>query len=396
MSEEQTLFVVLVAIYLSETLFWLRRESVAFLQFVRPSWRVVDGGTIPEGRTIRLQMANPIPPLGSMFVCQQWPMSLSQVAAYSYVAQTFIPGSRPEQNARYIPFEQMRSVEVSNKSLLVNGIPFLTTNSMRLTHHICRLLRRLRKMNMQERQKTIDNELERLFDTKAISRVLAHWQEEKRGLSLYCNLLFVFLFVVSPAVVQLLGLVAVWIPLLASLVILLVGILIEYWLVHVSVYPDSPRPSKVKLAVMALSPLAAIRAGDALSKELLSTFHPLAVAHVLCTAEDFRRWATGIVRDARFPIQPPCPSDEEQHQAVEKFFRDRLCEKLNEFVGRTVGPPEEYLQAPIPESEDCLSYCPRCQVQYRISKGTCLECGALPLAPMLGKSDAGRSDIPSS
>ena len=83
MSDEQSLLVVLALLYLAECVFWVRRDWVAFSSPFRNHYRL----KYPEGLGVNQQgrflLSNTLPPLGSVFLCQQWPLFFSPDAVYS-------------------------------------------------------------------------------------------------------------------------------------------------------------------------------------------------------------------------------------------------------------------------------------------------------------------------
>ena len=62
--------------------------------------------------------------------------------------------------------------------------------------------------------------------------------------------------------------------------------------------------------VMILAHPVAVRAEDTVTRDLIATYHPLAVAQVICPRSTFLRFARRILRDAQFPILPVCPTQE--------------------------------------------------------------------------------------
>ena len=61
---------------------------------------------------------------------------------------------------------------------------------------------------------------------------------------------------------------------------------------------------------MVLSPVSAMRAWGALSRDLFAAHYPLAVASVLCSRPTVESFARVILRDVHHPIVPTCPSDD--------------------------------------------------------------------------------------
>src|SRR5213594_3807342 len=121
MTDLELLFLVLAVIYLWECACWLRRGSVVFMTWFGRRWRLAHPAGLLGNQRGGFVVATPLPPLGTMFVGNQFPLSLSPEAMLAYVATTLNPGNRPEQTTKLFRFEDARSIEVRRKKLFVNG-----------------------------------------------------------------------------------------------------------------------------------------------------------------------------------------------------------------------------------------------------------------------------------
>ena len=170
-----------------------------------------------------------------------------------------------------------------------------------------------------------------------------------------------------------------WLPLLLGLLGLLVLVAVEFYVVHRTVSPSALGDRLSHLIMMILAPPVAIRAGDSVSRDLFNDFHPLAVAQVVCPEPKFVAFARRILRDAKFPIVPICPTGEPASRETERWFRTRLSSVLIGLVRRAGTDPEDLFAPPEPDGHDCRLYCPRCESQYTLPKGECFACGGIPL-----------------
>lgn len=389
MSGLRELFLILLAIYGVECCFWVRREAAAFRAWIGKKSHLVIASALPGGEVGGLFVGNPLPPLGTVYVCQEWPLSLSPEAAYSYVAQAWPPARQHLQQGRLVRFDDLRVIEADDKSLRVNGELFVKTTSPRLARHLAALLRELRDLSVARRERAIESALAQLFDTPAIEQRVEDCRARSKTLRRLCNAELVHLFVVCPVVVEMGAFSAAW-PFLAGGLALLSGaVLLAYWRAHAALWPEDKAGRWSVVATLLLSPPAAIRAHDLLTRDLLAEFHPLAVASVLCEQEEIAALAAATLRDARFPAYPVCPSEDDAACRTEAWSRERLTRALERFVER-IGGTTALVDAP-PErlSEDCRAYCPRCTNQFVLSEGTCHACGGRPLVPF-AEAVAGR------
>ena len=106
-----------------------------------------------------------------------------------------------------------------------------------------------------------------------------------------CNTLWVFVWVLAPAIVYFRGLAGTWFGLLATGLGILGFILWTYWRAHRALYPDGLAERRSHTILMGVSPLGAIRAVDHLSHRLLAHTHPLVAAMALCPRAESVRLA---------------------------------------------------------------------------------------------------------
>ena len=167
-------------------------------------------------------------------------------------------------------------------------------------------------------------------------------------------LLWSYCFVVAPIVIVMLGLQRVWLPVLLVLITLAIAVIRSFarrWRV---LRPDNPGGWKEHALPMILSPVAAIGAGDSLTRVALASFDGLAVVAALATREDF-------VRIARLYYFAP-------HGEVRNETASRLESLIDDGLRAAI------LEAPSPVSDEMKGYCQRCHTQLVRENGDCPEC----------------------
>jgi hypothetical protein len=185
------------------------------------------------------------------------------------------------------------------------------------------------------------------LDAEAAAALHARAREELRLLRVLTNLLFGSVFVLLPGAV----LVPFGVYRPAS-VLVLIGIV---WLsVAVAtivavrrVYPQAE--SRPTVTATLLSPISAIRVTDVVARRLLADWHPVAVARVLCSREDY----LSLARSACFSSSGP-------RGAVTRFLR-------------SVGDWGAVQAAPAME-DGCTFYCPKCHAQFLERSIGCPHC----------------------
>jgi hypothetical protein len=283
------------------------------------------------------------------------------------------------QTGQLVRFADMRNVEVRGRAVRVNDEVLLKAASPTFAGHLAQHLRRLSELAPGQREGAIEEILNGSLDASAIQRRWQEFQQQTRHVRLLTNLLFGYLFVLAPLLIWQLGFRLCWLGLLIGLLALTITTACWFQRAHKTFYPAAEDERFTHFLTILLSPATTIRAHDVLSRPLLETFHPLALAKVFCPEPEFRAFARTVLREIRFPGLPVCPRVEPVAQAAERQARAALRRAVEGFLQHCGLPPEELAQPPTPTDESCRSYCPRCLTQFTTSEGTCADCGGLTL-----------------
>ncbi len=146
MGDLESLLLVLAAIYLSECVVWVRRGGVAFHSHRGKTWRFWHPGAVLGNARGAMFLANPIPPLGTVLVSHQFPVSFSPQGVISFTAACINPGWRPAQSANHLRYEEARTIAVEGRTLRVNGGLFVKAPSPAVARAQASLLRRLKSI----------------------------------------------------------------------------------------------------------------------------------------------------------------------------------------------------------------------------------------------------------
>lgn len=377
----ESLLALLLVIYLSECFLWLPKDRVAFTSSFYRRWRLKQPIAFLEFRHGGLLFRNPVPPLGISCVCQHFPISLSP-SGVCLSSLTFTPDQSYEQQQKYFDYADIRSVEVSSNHVLINGERFLKCQSLRLAKFVEDLICRLSEASMGKREVMIESALAQLTDTDKISEQREFYHNQSTKLRFFCNVLFVYIFGIVPLIMWRYSLRSSWIWVLLELVILMCGVTVLYYLAHKSLHPQDRYERRLHLAIMVLSPPAAIRANDVVARNSFDLFHPLAVAQVLCPEEAFVQSAQQLMLDMRFPVDSVRPTlDLEDAHSTEQWFRTKFLHSVERLVQRAGTNPDDLIKPPLPDDTNSLSYCPRCHCQYTKTEGVCFDCGGMTLQP---------------
>jgi hypothetical protein len=145
---------------------------------------------------------------------------------------------------------------------------------------------------------------------------------------------------------------------------------VEAVLAHRTLYPDRKAKRWTKALTCLVSPASTMRAADALARDAVLHFHPLAVVSVACAAPTLAKLAKVALLDARH--RPPASTS--LGDEVWTWFAPRLTARLEDLARSAGLQPAELVAPPVAEP-DARSYCPRCQGQFFVTTTTCASCG---------------------
>ena len=379
MNDLELFLLVLFALYLSECFNLIPRDAVALVAPFGGRWRAVFPSSMLGSEKTGAVLGNPVPPLGRMVFCQQWPFSVSPDSVYAYAALTLNPDGRMERAGKAWPFPAIRRVTSSEKHVRVNGEQLVRAATAPQAAAWANLLGSLSGLPQADRAAAIDRALDSSFDADAVSARVREWLERERFLRLLCNGLFLYLVVLLPVVAFTAGLWLTWPWLLLVLIAFMAAISVVFSRAHRVLYPGARGEKLYALCLIGVVPTIAIRACDYLSRHLLTGRHPLAAARALCTDADFRALARRAVLDARHPILPVCPAGDEVARSAESWFRERYTAAMERFLTGCGVAIEELIAPPVPRDETSRAYCPRCESEFTGTGGVCGACGGIPV-----------------
>jgi len=372
MSELQILFVVLVVLYLIQCVAWVPQDSTAFRPTLVSGWKLEPEGFRLAAARLRAVPGNPLPPLHGVAVCPAQFVSVSPLGVLP-------AGASPQA---FQPFDAMRGVSAAGKHVRIAGATLLTAGSPAAAARLAAWLEKLRALAEKKRAAAIEKHLAAALDFERASERFAAFHARTRLLQWTSTALFSFLFLFLPLIVDAVGLARVWPELVAVLLVLVALIAWDFRRAHRQLHPEEGEARWTAMLTIILSPVAAMRAQDVLFRDLFAGFHPLAVARVLCSPEEFRRVAARMLREFTFPIPGSQLAGDEPAARCDAWFRERQSAALRRFLADSGAKPEELLAPPARSGPQSTSYCPRCCQQYAVLPGTCPDCGGITLEPL--------------
>jgi hypothetical protein len=384
MSDVELLFLVLALIYTWECACWLRVGSTAFTTWFGSKWRQAEPVSMLGNQSGGFVIAPFLPPLGTVLTSHPYPVNISPEGITAVTVPT--RGNKPRPD--HYRFEEIRKVEAEGKKVRLNAQFFVKAPSPTMALHVAARIKEIQKLMPAARENILKKNLHESFEVRSIKKRWASFSVGAANLRLLTNALFLYLFIFAPLMIWRLGLPNCWPSLLAGLFALTFTIAFAFRRLHKHFYPAAADDRFTHFLINMFSPATTIRARDVLSRPLLETFHPLAIARVFCTEAEFKRLARSALLDLRYPMSSRDIASESKAGEIERYFKTSQNAALEVFLKKNGIKAEELLKPPTPADATCLSYCPRCESQFTSAQGNCADCGGLALVafPRTGKS----------
>jgi hypothetical protein len=184
---------------------------------------------------------------------------------------------------------------------------------------------------------------------------------KSRWLDLAVNLQFFLLFMIVPMAFFRFGSRALW-PMAGAVIATSIFIAWRSVKLHKYFFAGDSEGRFKQVFSTVLSPIYAIRAEDALARDLLAGFHPVAVAGVMCLQKELEAFAGEQLRTNKFSSRGTSWYGDQLELAL-----TRMLEKKGVDAKRLLAAPER--------EAGCMVYCPRCRAQYTKARTDCTDCG---------------------
>lgn len=383
MTEGITLFFILLIFYLVECIFWLHRNSAAFVSFTGRHWRLFLFNKYFGNDNGGLFFANPLPPLGKVYLCSLLPVSFSGTQVCSQISQTLTDNIKIEKKVKLIKYDEIKSVSTIDKDVFINEDMFIKCSTTIQTIFIRDILLKLISLNDEQRENEIKRIVQETFDVEKAREKIKTYNDKSYTLRICCNLLFVYIFLIVPVLVYFYGTITLFIVLLALMYLFSISVSIIFYFIHKIFYSAQKSERIIDMVKMIIFPPTAVRANDLLSLNLLANYHPLAVGQVLFDKFNFENIAKKTLIDLKNPIINDF--ENEQVDLTNKWHRSNLENIVTAFLHNNSVDIKNLLTAPSPEDVSCKAYCPRCEAQYTVQRGICSECSNISLLPFAAK-----------
>src|SRR6185369_16238973 len=372
MTESQTLLLILILLYVSDCLIWVKRESVAFVSSWGGRWRLQVPPSWLGNANGGILFLNPMPPAGRIFLSHLLPISISPSGICAYNLQTLPSEARsPTQTGQFLSFNKINTAAIEGVYLVVNNEKFAKCATSGQAKMLAQLIREIVKASTTKRTSIVRAWMQKQFAVEDAAARLEDGKKVIEPIQELSLILFLFLFVFTPTLASIFGLMPLIIPVAVVMVILAVLTGIMFYRAHRQLFPTEGSERFENLIKMILCPPVSIRAADVLTRNLLAEYSPIVLASLLAGSGE-QQFVRAFVLDLRHPL-----SHEVSDEAAEKTMCWAVDEQLNLCLERFLKP--EDLLAPSVREKDSVSYCPRCRCQYVVSETDCPDCPGVAL-----------------
>jgi hypothetical protein len=315
----------------------------------------------------------PFSPRSEVIVGSALPIAISPEGIVANSSFTMRP-----MRGEFISFEQMLQIEVEQRRLLINGVQYVTAATEVQAANLANFLQIAKRTNSKDRASKIESFIAQSLNSESAGSRLEEFADKTADLRLDSFGLLIVVFLISPFLVWKWKLVATWPFLLTYLMVNVAFIAWDFHIANRELFPKIRIARWSTIAIIVLSPPAALRAVKYLARDIGSDFHPLAFAAYRCSHDGFRDLASWVLRDLTFGSELSPGSDERAADCT-TWFRHIFSSAVLSLVHRHGDDPKELTAPPPRESKHVRSYCPRCLSQFVVSDGVCSDCGRISL-----------------
>ncbi len=380
MTDSETLYLVLVVLYLLEGAAWVPRGSIALVAR-SATWALtrLPHRTIGNARGGAV-LGFPFLSEATVFIVPQWPVSMSPQGILFWVAESMELEERAAHPGHFFRFDTIRSIAADGRSISINNEFITEVVSPGLAEQIAEIVQSLRILPENDRTRAIDDFLGKRFDVTATKTRLASFYENTSGLRTSSFILWLITLVVIPALALRYGFERIWILALAVMYTSMWITTISWVRLHRRYFPRERLARWGYAFMLAIVPISAMRALDLLAKRLLHDVHPGTAVAAMVPKERARRFLSYLMRDARHPMHPTSPVEEAEVQATEAFYRNAVATRMAGMIQALGYRPDELAAIPVATGDiEGEMVCPRCHARYTAEMRACEDCGGIDL-----------------
>lgn len=363
MTDAQLFLCVVLFFYFSGRCLWRPARTLAFRSIFFGRYRpVVASGTLGN-QSGSLLFSDPFVPLRPVYLADlpQVLFAPEGVAIVKNEDPVAFPSGLP-----WIRYDEIAAVTRSERTVTINEQIAIRCRTVGEATALVAQLDTLRQIAPRERSDRIHFEIRRAFNLSEARRTFRKTSASVDRLRSSTNVWLTGIVAAYAIGASQLGYATMTLFLLLALEAAAIHLSIQFHRLHRRLYPDEGRHRTGELIKFLCCSPTVFHCVDAISSGVLSRFHPLVVAHLVCKPAEFDRHCALWVRALKF-----AKADDNENTLWFRSESERLLKEFLQSTGRSI---EQYLAAPGRLDPASNSYCPCCQAQFGFAEGLCPDC----------------------
>jgi hypothetical protein len=161
----------------------------------------------------------------------------------------------------------------------------------------------------------------------------------------------------------------------------------QYYRAQKKLYPFKKADGIINFIKMILCPPVAIRAGNSLSLDTLSQFHPVVLGDILL-GSGATAFLSSQIKAMQYPLRFELSNP--QALSIVTWFAAFELDAINAYIKREYKSSFTSFLLPPPWDGVSTAYCPRCSCQFAAFSNECPDCSGvrmLPIEPVSEKEE---------
>lgn len=387
MSDVDWIFVVLIGLYLIESMVWLKQGVTVFSRFFGKFRSPLSSIRLIGNDFGALILGGPMP-WDASFLCEPLPISVSPKGIVPFVPAAPLQADRRMATGLFFSWDELKDLRRDEQSLLVKNQFVCKARNNRTAAHLCDTLRHIASLEADQREPLIAYLISESLDQTQISEKYQSWLDNTNRLRLAASLLFfwtipigivLYYNVIPLPIVRDTQFTVAYFAIFAATWL---WAILESFLAHRKLVPHD-KLGRIKLLFTSMvSPAVPMRAPDRLARDMFLFVHPLAFAAVLDVPNLLQTCAENTVRDITYPRFPELPAGiTDQGANVVRWSNQVTEDRLRELLVSLKLDYDQLSTKPVHQAADALSYCPRCHDDFSPIEANCSRCGNRPTVP---------------
>jgi hypothetical protein len=372
-TELYSLLIVLILICLAECICYASDGTIAFRVYRKHAFKIAEPLFRIDSLGLNVFLSSPVPGQGEIVFCASEPrIGPEGICICNLPARGNATG--------FIPYSELQDLKRDGTKLYSGSHLIARTGSEARAQDLLDILRRLVPLEVEGRSSAIRQEFRRMLAVDVVKERLGRFRHLTKGLCRDARILLVTLVVLLPGTMWAFG----WrraLPVLLLCLFVCFRQIATFVRVHRIFHTHLVAERRVRALGLALSPPAAVRSGDVLMRDLLASFHPLAVARATGCEASSRAYVSKTLRQLFFPAEfekpdAACP--------VAVWVKHEWLSTVRDWAAAEFGDIQPLVVTPSRKYTASLSYCPRCLEEFVQERTECPDCPGVLLSSFDG------------